>query len=155
MTDDRGFGRLARAVVAVAVMGVGGASGFSASHETAATPEVADEAFVVVYRAPGAAQSKVASDQGARLRALAAAPTATADGLNWAALAKCESGGNPRAVNPAGYYGLYQFSLSTWHSVGGAGNPIDASPAEQTARAQALYARGGASQWGCGRHLSD
>ena len=34
------------------------------------------------------------------------------DGLNWAALAKCESGGNPRAVNPAGYYGLYQFSLA-------------------------------------------
>lgn len=28
-----------------------------------------------------------------------------ADGLNWAALAECESGGNPSAVNPAGYYG--------------------------------------------------
>ena len=34
----------------------------------------------------------------------------TADGLNWAALADCESGGNPQAYNPAGpYYGLYQF----------------------------------------------
>ena len=77
------------------------------------------------------------------------------DGLNWAALAQCESGGNPRAVNPAGYYGLYQFSLSTWASVGGSGNPINASPAEQTARAQTLYARGGAGQWGCGRHLFD
>jgi resuscitation-promoting factor RpfB len=84
-------------------------------------------------------------------------PTATpsADGLNWAALAKCESGGNPRAVNPAGYYGLYQFSLSTWHSVGGSGSPIDASADEQTARAQTLYARGGAGQWGCGSHLFD
>jgi uncharacterized protein YabE (DUF348 family) len=84
-------------------------------------------------------------------------PTATpsADGLNWAALAKCESGGNPRAVNPAGYYGLYQFSLSTWRSVGGSGNPVDASPDEQTARAQMLYARSGAGQWGCGRHLFD
>ena len=38
------------------------------------------------------------------------------DGLNWPALARCESGGNPRAVNPAGYYGLYQFSVATWHS---------------------------------------
>jgi uncharacterized protein YabE (DUF348 family) len=76
-------------------------------------------------------------------------------GLNWAALAKCESGGNPRAVNPAGYYGLYQFSLSTWHSVGGSGNPIDASPAEQLKRAKILYARGGAGQWGCGSHLYD
>jgi uncharacterized protein YabE (DUF348 family) len=77
------------------------------------------------------------------------------DGLNWAALAQCESGGNPRAVNPAGYYGLYQFSLSTWASVGGSGNPINASPAEQIMRAQTLYARGGAGQWGCGRHLFD
>jgi uncharacterized protein YabE (DUF348 family) len=87
--------------------------------------------------------------------AATAAPSPTSGGLNWAALAKCESGGNPRAVNPAGYYGLYQFSLSTWRSVGGTGSPIDASAAEQTARAQALYARGGAGQWGCGRHLSD
>jgi len=77
------------------------------------------------------------------------------DGLNWAALAQCESGGNPRAVNPAGYYGLYQFSLSTWHGVGGSGNPIDASPAEQLKRAKILYARGGAGQWGCGQHLFD
>jgi len=77
------------------------------------------------------------------------------DGLNWAALARCESGGNPRAVNPAGYYGLYQFSLSTWHSVGGVGNPIDASPAEQLHRAMILYNKAGAGQWGCGRHLFD
>jgi soluble lytic murein transglycosylase-like protein len=70
-------------------------------------------------------------------------------------LAKCESGGNPRAVNSAGYYGLYQFSLSTWHSVGGSGNPIDASPAEQLMRAKILYQKGGAGQWGCGRHLFD
>ena len=84
-----------------------------------------------------------------------AAPAPTADGLNWAALAQCESGGNPRAVNPAGYYGLYQFSLSTWASVGGSGNPIDASPSEQLSRAQTLYARSGAGQWGCGSHLFD
>ncbi|HET9655005.1 MAG TPA: ubiquitin-like domain-containing protein [Kineosporiaceae bacterium] len=75
------------------------------------------------------------------------------DSLNWAALAKCESGGNPRAVNPAGYYGLYQFSVSTWRSVGGSGNPIDAAPAEQTLRAKMLYQRGGARQWGCGQKL--
>jgi uncharacterized protein YabE (DUF348 family) len=77
------------------------------------------------------------------------------DGLNWAALARCESGGNPRAVNSAGYYGLYQFALSTWASVGGSGNPINASAGEQTARAQTLFARGGAGQWGCGHHLYD
>jgi uncharacterized protein YabE (DUF348 family) len=91
---------------------------------------------------------------GTRAPSTASVP-ASSDGLNWAALAKCESGGNPRAVNPAGYYGLYQFSLATWHRVGGSGNPIDASPSEQTMRAKMLYARGGASQWGCGSHLFD
>jgi uncharacterized protein YabE (DUF348 family) len=75
------------------------------------------------------------------------APATGAEGLNWGALAACESGGNPRAVNPAGYYGLYQFSLSTWYSVGGTGNPIDATPDEQTYRAQVLYERSGAGQW--------
>jgi resuscitation-promoting factor RpfB len=82
--------------------------------------------------------------------------TPSADGLNWAALAKCESGGNPRAVNSTGKYrGLYQFSLSTWAGVGGTGDPIDASADEQTYRAQLLYQRSGAGQWGCGSHLSD
>jgi len=75
------------------------------------------------------------------------APATGAEGLNWAALAQCESGGNPRAVNSAGYYGLYQFALSTWYSVGGSGNPIDASPDEQTYRAQVLYSSSGAGPW--------
>jgi resuscitation-promoting factor RpfB len=83
------------------------------------------------------------------------APGGSAASLNWAALAKCESGGNPRAVNPSGYYGLYQFSLATWHSVGGSGNPIDASAAEQTSRAEMLYNKAGAGQWTCGSHLFD
>jgi hypothetical protein len=75
-------------------------------------------------------------------------------GLNWAALARCESGGNPRAVNPAGYYGLYQFSPSTWRSVGGSGLPSRASSAEQTRRAVILYHRSGAGQWPhCGPRL--
>lgn len=77
-----------------------------------------------------------------------------ADSLNWAALADCESGGNPDAVNPAGYYGLYQFSLSTWSSVGGSGNPTDASSDEQTYRAKLLYDKAGAGQWPyCGQFL--
>jgi soluble lytic murein transglycosylase-like protein len=78
-----------------------------------------------------------------------------ADGLNWAALARCESGGNPRAVNPAGYYGLYQFSPGTWRAVGGSGMPHNASPSEQLLRAKLLYKKSGAGQWGCGRHLFD
>ena len=79
----------------------------------------------------------------------------TADGLNWSALAGCESGGNPQAVNTAGpYYGLYQFLESTWRSVGGTGIPTQHSSSEQTYRAQILYNRSGAGQWPvCGRLL--
>jgi hypothetical protein len=76
--------------------------------------------------------------------------------LNWAALARCESGGNPHAVNPAGYYGLYQFSRGTWRSVGGRGLPSHASSHEQTLRAQILYRRSGSGPWPvCGHHLFD
>ncbi|MBS2965092.1 DUF348 domain-containing protein [Actinocrinis puniceicyclus] len=75
--------------------------------------------------------------------------------LNWAALANCESGGNPKAVDPSGtYYGLYQFSVSTWDSLGGSGLPSDASASEQTSRAELLYQRSGAGQWPvCGHNL--
>ena len=76
------------------------------------------------------------------------------EGLNWAALADCESGGNPNAVNPAGYYGLYQFDVSTWRSVGGSGLPTSASAGEQTYRAKLLYKQRGRSPWpNCGRLL--
>jgi resuscitation-promoting factor RpfB len=79
----------------------------------------------------------------------------TADGLNWAALAQCESGGRPNAVSPNGrYHGLYQFSVATWQSVGGSGVPSQAAPDEQTYRAQLLYNKAGAGQWPhCGPRL--
>lgn len=73
----------------------------------------------------------------------------------WARLAQCESGGNPSIVSSNGlYHGLYQFSVSTWRSVGGSGLPSEASPAEQTKRAQMLQARSGWGQWpACSRKL--
>ncbi len=78
-----------------------------------------------------------------------------ADDLNWRALAECESGGNPDAVNPAGpYYGLYQFDLGTWHSVGGQCKPTDYGWDEQTYRAKLLYKERGDSPWPvCGKKL--
>jgi uncharacterized protein YabE (DUF348 family) len=77
------------------------------------------------------------------------------DGLNWSALAQCESGGNPRQVSSNGEYrGLYQFTMGAWASVGGSGDPIDASSNEQTYRAQLLYRRSGDSVWPvCGHYL--
>ena len=73
----------------------------------------------------------------------------------WKKLAKCESGGNPRAVSSTGkYHGLYQFSIATWRAVGGKGKPSEASAAEQTKRAKILQARAGWGQWpSCSRKL--
>jgi hypothetical protein len=62
-------------------------------------------------------------------------------------IAACESGGDPTAVNAAGYYGKYQFDLGTWQSVGGTGNPAEAPEAEQDMRASMLYAQAGSSPW--------
>lgn len=63
-------------------------------------------------------------------------------------IANCESGGNPRAVGGGGRYrGKYQFTYSTWASVGGTGDPAAASEAEQDRRAAMLYSRAGSSPW--------
>ena len=68
------------------------------------------------------------------------------------AIAACESGGNPATDTGNGFYGKYQFTLETWQSVGGSGNPARASEAEQDRRATMLYAQAGASPWPvCGR----
>ncbi|RSS63344.1 resuscitation-promoting factor, partial [Streptomyces sp. WAC06614] len=80
---------------------------------------------------------------------------AGADGLDWGALARCESGGRPGATDPSGTYGgLYQFDVGTWQALGGSGRPQDASGEEQTYRAKKLYVQRGASPWPhCGRRL--
>jgi transglycosylase-like protein len=64
------------------------------------------------------------------------------------AIASCESGGNPQAVDSSGTYrGKYQFSVETWQGVGGSGDPAAASEGEQDRRAAMLYARSGPGQW--------
>jgi hypothetical protein len=59
-----------------------------------------------------------------------------------------ESGGNWSAVNSSsGAGGYYQITPSTWAAYGGSGSPQSASPAEQTAIAQKIYASQGSSAW--------
>jgi len=63
-------------------------------------------------------------------------------------IAACESGGDPTAVSSTGMYrGKYQFSVATWQSVGGSGDPAAAPEAEQDYRAALLYQRSGPGQW--------
>lgn len=106
--------------------------------------EIADR----IVRAPVTQRVRVGTKQRP-------ASVAGADGLNWSALAACESGGRPDAVDPSGTYGgLYQFDTGTWQSLGGSGRPQDASAGEQTMRAKKLYVQRGASPWPhCGRRL--
>ena len=103
-------------------------------------------------------KKKVKTDRDERSSRSEDRPQASSGKANlsgaWAKVANCESSGNPRAVNPAGYYGLFQFDLQTWRSVGGSGNPAKASAAEQLMRAKKLYAQRGASPWPvCGKYL--
>ncbi len=72
-------------------------------------------------------------------------------GSKWYQVAKCESNFNPRAVNKSNnaHFGLFQFKQATWESMGGTGNPIDASPQEQFDRAKKLQAAAGWGQWAC------
>lgn len=77
-------------------------------------------------------------------------------------LAKCESGGNPRARSRSGRYtGLYQFDRSTWNSLARqvlpsyvGVTPGDAPANIQDAMARALYRQRGRSPWPhCGRRI--
>jgi Transglycosylase-like domain/Putative peptidoglycan binding domain len=67
-------------------------------------------------------------------------------------IARCESGGNPRALSPGGVYrGKYQFDRETWQAMGGSGDPARASEAEQDRRALTLFRARGVSPWpSCG-----
>jgi len=78
----------------------------------------------------------------------------TTFGVNWDGLAMCESTHNPKAVNAnpsAGLptYGLFQFDIPTWATVGGSGNPMDHTPDEQLMRAKLLYQSRGLEPWAC------
>ncbi|WP_028061728.1 transglycosylase family protein [Candidatus Solirubrobacter pratensis] len=84
-------------------------------------------------------------------RSLDSAGTAPASGDAASALAKiaqCESGGDPTAVSRDGHYrGKYQFTRSTWRSLGGTGDPAKADEATQDAMAAKLYAARGTAPW--------
>jgi hypothetical protein len=64
-----------------------------------------------------------------------------------AAIRECESGGDYSTNTGNGFYGAFQFTLSTWASVGGSGLPNEASPREQDERAARLYRELGSGPW--------
>ena len=81
----------------------------------------------------------------------APAPAAgSAGGVNWSAIAACESGGNWSADTGNGFYGGLQFTEGTWLGYGGgqyASSANLASPAEQIAVAERVLAGQGIGAW--------
>jgi uncharacterized protein YabE (DUF348 family) len=66
---------------------------------------------------------------------------------SWYRLRVCESGNDYAKNSGNGYYGAYQFDISTWQSNGGSGRPDQASPATQDLIAKRVQARRGWSPW--------
>jgi hypothetical protein len=93
---------------------------------------------------------------GTKARPVAAVPASTG-GLNWDAVAACESGGNWHINTGNGFYGGLQFDYGTWLSNGGgayAPRADLASREQQIAVASRLYAARGSSPWPvCGARL--
>jgi hypothetical protein len=77
-------------------------------------------------------------------------------GVNWGAIAACESGGNWHINTGNGFHGGLQFSLPTWRSHGGIGLPELATPALQISVANNVLRTQGLGAWPvCGRHAHD
>jgi uncharacterized protein YabE (DUF348 family) len=79
------------------------------------------------------------------------------NGLNWDAVANCESGGNWHINTGNGFYGGLQFDYGTWLSNGGgayAQRADLATKSEQIAIATKVYNARGSSPWPvCGQYL--
>jgi hypothetical protein len=138
------------------------------AEEAQAAAEAAAEARQ--QAAEAAEQSaQAAAAAAARMKAHPAAPPAKPQGLplpggpasvgtgfaipnpslaaDFAALRMCESSDNYAADTGNGYYGAYQFALSTWEGLGFSGLPSAAPPAEQNQAAYELWRRDGWAPW--------
>jgi len=120
------------AAVVVLIVGVGlylagggndGSSGDTTSGTTAgATTTIVDAAAYVAALSPERVQT-------------------------WDSIAQCESSGDWSDDTGNGFYGGLQFTLESWQTVGGTGNPADASEDEQIMRAQMLEHLQGWKAW--------
>jgi resuscitation-promoting factor RpfE len=72
---------------------------------------------------------------------------AYSSGVNWDAVARCESGGNWGINTGNGFHGGLQFTLGTWHANGGSGSPEGASRDEQIRVAENVLRTQGLGAW--------
>jgi Transglycosylase-like domain/Putative peptidoglycan binding domain len=165
-TARRRFGRRS-AVTLMAVMALG-AGAAAADQQTArvqqqlgipadgvAGPQT-KRAVKAFQRAHGLVVDGIIGPQTLAALGISAARAATSSGAGrasapsstLAAIAACESGGDPTAVSSDGLYrGKYQFSRSTWRAMGGTGDPAAAPESVQDRLAAKLYATQGSTPW--------
>jgi Transglycosylase-like domain/LysM domain len=117
------------------------------------TPQVARAAMAAIPASPAVASpaSAPAGLPPAASGAAAPAPApGSSGGVNWSAIAACESGGNWSANTGNGFYGGLQFTQQTWLAYGGgqyAASASQATPAQQIAVAQQVLAGQGIGAW--------
>jgi len=103
-----------------------------------------DRAAAAAAPAPAVSSAPAAASTGTW-----SAP-APSGGVNWSAIAACESGGNWSISTGNGFYGGLQFTEGTWLANGGgqyAPSANLATPAEQIAVAEQVLASQGIGAW--------
>jgi hypothetical protein len=157
---------VATADTAAALAAFRQAAAAAAGEEAALQAEQAAAAVDVgsVAREVGALQAAVQSENSALAKvhqeqlALATGPPSGVDAAALLAgngtmaedlyrLRQCESGDNYQDNTGNGYYGAYQFSMSTWEGLGYGGLPSDAPPPDQDQAAIRLQQAEGWRAW--------
>jgi LysM repeat protein len=126
----------------------------ASGHVTATMAKAAQAAIPAPAPAPdpvsAAPVSTVQSDPSTAAPVYSAAPAPSSDGVNWNAIASCESGGNWSTDTGNGFYGGLQFTQQTWLAYGGgqyAASANQASESQQIAVAQQVLAGQGIGAW--------
>ena len=119
------------------------------SHQVPPWLARAARAATSAARPASAASAGATAAPAAPAHASSPAPVSSG-GVNWSAIAACESGGNWAASTGNGFYGGLQFTEQTWLGYGGgqyAASANLATPAQQIAIAQNVLAGQGIGAW--------
>lgn len=133
--------------------------------ETLPAPDFNSEVLTPLQEAQAKAEAerKRAAEEAARRRVTPTRVTVSASGRwvsapatpeAWQALRYCEAGGIYSRNSGNGYYGAYQFNISTWNNYMGYARADLAPPAVQDSKAQETYNRRGWTPWpSCSKRL--
>lgn len=133
-------------VAATAVLLFVPASVDAAKHVPGCNTEACDKRMVAKCKASRSCSARVERKKKMRVA-----------GPYWGifeAIASCESGGNWAISTGNGFYGGIQFTLQSWHGVGGTGYPHQNSKLEQIYRGVLLQRAQGWGAWPHCRHAA-